>query len=51
MNEEKCQCGMPLNEETACKCNPKICYYCCECPSDCTCGCQQKVEEELHEAM
>jgi len=30
---------MPIEADTACSCNPSLCYRCCECPDDCTCGC------------
>jgi len=43
--EKKCNCGMPLNEKTECTCNPEVCCYCCECPPDCQCGCQEKKEQ------
>jgi len=44
--EKKCACGMPLNEKTECTCDPSVCIYCCSCPPECTCGCQQKREAE-----
>ena len=44
MAEEKCKkCGMPLErKEDRCPCEESVCYHCCECPPDCSCGCQQK---------
>jgi len=30
---------MPIEADTACSCNPSLCYRCCECSDDCTCGC------------
>lgn len=44
--ERKCACGLPLNEKTECSCNPGVCIYCCSCPPECACGCQQKKEAE-----
>lgn len=44
--ETKCACGMPLNEETTCSCEPGVCIYCCSCSQDCQCGCQEKKEKE-----
>jgi hypothetical protein len=44
--EKKCACGMPLNEKTECTCDPSVCIYCCSCPPECTCGCQQKKEAD-----
>lgn len=41
-NEEKCECGMPLDDETRCSCEPDKCYHCCSCGPECTCGCQEK---------
>ncbi|MFA6254481.1 MAG: hypothetical protein WC675_00420 [Patescibacteria group bacterium] len=40
---EKCkECGMPLDEKTCCACNSELCYHCCACGPECTCGCQEK---------
>ncbi|MDD5569198.1 MAG: hypothetical protein PHG23_02180 [Candidatus Pacebacteria bacterium] len=44
--ERKCQCGMSLNEETECKCEPNVCMYCCTCSEECSCGCKEKGEEK-----
>lgn len=52
MAEEKCSCGMPLNDETRCQCKPEKCAIYCECPPDCSCGCQEKaakIKEENKE--
>jgi len=43
---DKCGCGMPLTEESRCKCNPKNCRHCCECPDDCQCGCKDKAKKD-----
>jgi len=43
---DKCGCGMPLSDETRCKCNPKSCIHCCECPDDCKCGCKEKAKKD-----
>ncbi|MBI4709380.1 MAG: hypothetical protein HY764_04220 [Candidatus Portnoybacteria bacterium] len=43
--EQKCECGMPLNNDTRCSCNPALCIHCCSCDSDCQCGCQKKSKE------
>lgn len=45
-HEEKCECGMPLNDKTRCECEPKKCHYCCTCKPDCKCGCKGKKDEE-----
>jgi len=44
MAEEKCKkCGMPLEkEENRCPCEESVCYRCCGCPSDCSCGCKER---------
>jgi hypothetical protein len=39
---KKCACGMPLTEETDCKCKPDKCAICCECDETCACGCKEK---------
>ncbi len=47
--ERKCTCGMPLNEKTECSCNSEVCVYCCSCPPDCKCGCQEKKDQPEQE--
>ncbi|MGA2667006.1 MAG: hypothetical protein ABSE91_02860 [Patescibacteria group bacterium] len=47
--EEKCECGMPLNEKTRCTCEPGKCVNCCSCSKDCQCGCQEKAKKEKAE--
>ena len=43
---ENCaKCGMPLEEDAKCSCNPSLCAHCCECPEDCGCGCKTKGDE------
>jgi len=44
--ENKCQCGMPLNEEARCQCEPDKCIHCCTCADDCQCGCKEKSAKE-----
>lgn len=44
--DKKCECGMPLDENTTCKCEPGVCFYCCHCPKDCPCGCKGKAESQ-----
>ncbi|MBM2820322.1 MAG: hypothetical protein HW405_82 [Candidatus Berkelbacteria bacterium] len=44
--EKKCECGMPLTEETKCSCQPSVCIHCCTCVPDCTCGCQGKKNKQ-----
>jgi hypothetical protein len=44
--ERKCACGMPLNEKTECSCEPGVCIYCCSCPPECKCGCQEKKKQQ-----
>ena len=39
---KKCACGMPLDEETTCKCDETKCAHCCECDVTCECGCKEK---------
>ncbi|MEI6040282.1 MAG: hypothetical protein WCP93_02950 [Candidatus Berkelbacteria bacterium] len=43
---KKCACGMPLDENTECKCKPENCIYCCECEEGCDCGCTEKADED-----
>ncbi|MDD4412497.1 MAG: hypothetical protein PHR00_02515 [Patescibacteria group bacterium] len=40
--DDLCKCGMPLTDGVKCQCNPELCVYCCECSSDCQCGCSEK---------
>ena len=44
-DDNKCACGMPLNDETKCNCKPGTCAICCGCSSDCECGCQEKAKK------
>lgn len=43
-NQEKCECGMPLEEKTRCSCESKLCVYCCACSEDCSCNCAEKAK-------
>ncbi len=51
--EKTCECGMPLNEQTACACQPNLCKHCCTCDPGCSCNCsavdddEETVEEEV----
>ncbi len=41
--KETCEmCGLPLNDDNRCSCNPTKCVHCCTCKPDCTCGCKDK---------
>ncbi|MCX6764481.1 MAG: hypothetical protein NTU58_02115 [Candidatus Nealsonbacteria bacterium] len=44
MAEKKCKkCGMPIEKpEDECSCEECVCFHCCECESDCSCGCKEK---------
>lgn len=39
------KCGMPVEEESKCTCDPSLCFHCCECAQDCTCGCSNMIDE------
>ena len=45
-DERKCDCGMPLNNDMECSCEPGICIHCCKCPADCECGCKEKATKD-----
>ena len=49
MEDIKCACGMPLTEETECKCEKGVCIHCCNCEEDCDCGCTAKAEEDMED--
>lgn len=37
---DKCvKCGMPIDDDTRCSCEPSLCFHCCTCQPDCVCGC------------
>lgn len=41
--EETCaSCSELLTEKNKCMCDPTVCFKCCKCPDDCTCGCRDK---------
>ena len=50
MEENKCaKCGMLLDDENRCQCEPTCCAKCCACDEDCECGCRksdEKTDEE-----
>lgn len=39
------KCGMPMEADSQCSCDQSICYHCCACPPDCTCGCSNMVND------
>ncbi len=43
--EKKCNCGMPLNADTECKCELDTCAICCKCPDGCECDCGPKADK------
>lgn len=36
---------MPMEADSHCTCDPSLCYNCCACPPDCTCGCSNMVND------
>ena len=45
-DDKKCACGMPLSDETECKCEKGVCIHCCNCADDCECDCKAKAEKD-----
>ena len=39
------KCGMPVEEDSKCTCDPSLCFHCCNCPSDCSCGCSNMIDD------
>lgn len=38
---EKCRkCGMPLDDDSKCKCDSDLCKHCCDCGAKCQCECE-----------
>ena len=33
------KCGMPIDKDSSCSCEPILCVHCCACEPDCSCGC------------
>ncbi|MDO8513219.1 MAG: hypothetical protein Q7S37_01845 [bacterium] len=44
--QDRCDCGMPLNDKTRCTCDSTKCIHCCECPAECECDCKSKAEAD-----
>jgi hypothetical protein len=43
------KCGTPMEADSQCSCEPSLCYHCCACPPDCTCGCSNMIKDEEEE--
>ena len=39
------KCGMPVDDDSKCTCDPSLCFHCCACESDCTCGCSNMISD------
>lgn len=35
---------MPVEEDSKCTCDTSLCFHCCACPQDCTCGCGNMID-------
>lgn len=43
------KCGMPMEADSSCSCDQSLCYHCCACGPDCTCGCNNMVNDSEEE--
>ena len=43
------KCGMPIDDDSKCSCDSSLCYHCCECESNCVCGCSNMIDESNKE--
>lgn len=43
------KCGMPVDGDSKCSCDPSLCFHCCACEPDCTCGCSNMIDESAQE--
>lgn len=39
------KCGMPVEDDSKCSCDPSLCFHCCACPPDCSCGCSNMIND------
>lgn len=39
------KCGMPMDGDSKCSCDPSLCFHCCACPPDCSCGCANMIDD------
>jgi len=45
-NMDTCvKCGMPVDDDSKCSCDPSLCAHCCACPADCACGCSNTISD------
>lgn len=45
MDQNTCECGLPLDSSNSCTCQPNLCVHCCTCEEGCTCDCKTKAAE------
>lgn len=39
------KCGMPMTDDNKCSCDESLCFHCCACPPDCSCGCSNMIDD------
>jgi hypothetical protein len=40
---------MPVDDDSKCSCDPSLCFHCCACPPDCSCGCSNMISKDLED--
>ena len=39
------KCGMPMDADSHCSCDSSLCFHCCACQPDCSCGCSNMIDD------
>ncbi|MFA6228100.1 MAG: hypothetical protein WC668_02835 [Patescibacteria group bacterium] len=39
------KCGMPVSDDSKCSCDTSLCFHCCACGPDCSCGCSNMIDD------
>jgi len=39
------KCGMPMDADSHCSCDASLCFHCCACQPDCSCGCSNMIDD------
>ena len=43
------KCGMPVDDDSKCSCDPSLCFHCCACEPNCACGCSNMIGDKSDE--
>ena len=43
------KCGMPMDADSKCSCDQSLCFHCCACAPDCSCGCSNMIDDSAND--